>query len=129
MKKIAIILVVLFTLVLLCSCADKNYYDYETMKDKTHKIQIIEYDEHTEEEQLLITISEADRDCFLLELSNLHFHSVWGDPPGGPGGQCIKLVYSNNDFEIISWAGSTKHRVIMCDKIQFESMLQKYLTN
>lgn len=126
MKKVAVALVILLTLISLCGC--KYRFDYEELVKNVQKIEIIEYNSETEEEKLLTTIAESVQKELLLDLSELDYSYFYG-PPKWPDGRCIKLIYTNDSFEIISWYGTTKKQLIKCNQISFEEMLQKYYSD
>ena len=126
MKKVAVVLILLLTLVSLCGC--KYRFDYEELVKNVQKIEIIEYNSETEEEKLLTTIAESVQKELLLDLSELDYSYFYG-PPARPDGRCIKLIYYNDSFEIVSWYGTTKNRLINCNQISFEEMLRKYYSD
>ncbi len=123
-KLIALCLMLTLVLVSLTAC-DPYYFDYDDLKAKVQMIEIIDYNADTQEEKLLTVISESDQDQFLRDLSEIKYNFFYG-PPALAMGPCIKLIYKNNDYEIITWAGSSKQLIINCPKEEFEEMLKKY---
>ena len=128
MKKAAITLALLLVLVSLCGCKNEYHFDYEDLKEKVQKVEIVEYNSDTEEETLLSTISSSNQDQFLLDLSRLEYHFIWGTPID-PDGVCLKLIFKNGDSEIIGWCGTTKHKLILCNQEEFDTLVQNYLAN
>lgn len=126
MKKVAVALVILLTLISLCGC--KYRFDYEELVKNVQKIEIIDYDSFSKEEKLLTIISKSDHNQFLLDLSQIEYNYFLGDPPTVKG-YCIKLIYPNDDYEIITWAGTSKQGFIQCNKSLFDEMLQKYYSD
>lgn len=126
MKKVTVILVVLVMLITLCGC--EYSFNYEELSQNVQTIEIIDYSPLTEEETLLTVISESDRNAFLEDLSQLKYKLFYGQPEK-PYGQCIKLIYTNGDIEIIGWRATTKRSTLSCDKDLFEKMLKKYSSN
>lgn len=126
MKKVAIVLAVLLVLFSLCGCENTYHFNYEQLQENVQTIEIIEYNAYTEEESVLLVISEAEQEQLLLDLSQLEYHYFLGAPYLETG-KCLKLTYKDNDYEIVSWRGSTKDKRIKCNEKLFEEMIQKYL--
>ncbi len=124
-RAFLIVLVVLLILSSLCGCNDSYYFDYEDLKEKVQKIEIIDYNVNTQEEKLLTTIPESNQDQFLRDLSEIRYNFFLG-APSLVTGPCVKLIYKNNDYEIITWGGTSKDGRIQCPKEVFEEMLKKY---
>lgn len=107
-KLKSFILLIIFVY-MLTGC-DNNYkFNYSDLEKSVISIEIIEM----KNSQLILyeSIKKINSDLtleFLVELSNIEFIRVYGDPVGLTG-ECILLKYDNGDFEIIGKYYITKY--------------------
>lgn len=130
MKKICLFFFLL-TLPFLAACQGDYSLMYEDI-DQISSIEIVDVSGVEIESLLLIDPSLYEE--FLQGLSSLNFHNVFGEPPT-PGGVCVKIVYTNNDYEVFNHYGSYKihsaeqsvsHGWRVCDEEEFNDWIDVY---
>jgi hypothetical protein len=85
----------------------------------------------------------VDTEAFLDDFINMNCFTYYGDPTGvtpeGVGDTVIKILYTNNEYELINWTGQSKYTVergfryyegfCVFDEQQFESLIARYLND
>lgn len=124
-----------------CTTKEKSY----PYMNETTEIEIIEIVQVNENEDVyspdlqttLVVIEE--KELFLEELSAIKFEHVFGYAYGiADGATAIKLIYSNDDYELITAVGSARYRAsdndythnagtYTCSSAEFNKLIQKYL--
>ncbi len=118
MKKVTLCILLLVMIMSLTAC-DPNIFqfDFEELKNSVIAIDLINYDNPNAKElfdkrdkvisfdfnkmEILESLPAEKMEDFLFELSELTFMTVW-EHLDSPQGKCIRLVYSNGDFEILA---------------------------
>ena len=125
MKKVAVLSVILSMLLLLCGCGSFNYFNYDDLINKVQSAEIIEYNSDTNEEQSLFIIPNSDLQLILQDLSQLEFRYTFLGSPELATGLCIKLNYTNNDCEVVTFLGTSKDQRKQCNHERFEEIHRK----
>ena len=122
MKKIMCVVFFLLLCVSLVGCDPGSYsFDYEVLLDKVVGVELIDYENEKQKKfsswvpnhlpdlvpfdlskmTLLETLDNENLDAFLKQLSEIGFlHKYY--TYNSPKGICIRLLYENGNFEIIS---------------------------
>jgi len=118
MKKSIIFVTIVLLIFGLVACDPADYfYPYDELKENVKTIELINYN-NTEAKKLfekrdgvlpfdfekmeVVEVLAAEKtDDFLQALSQIQFHMTWVHSDS-PHGMCIRIMYENDDFEIIS---------------------------
>ena len=117
-KLIFLILVLCCVMTIFAACDPNRFsFDYEELKENVVRVELIYYDNPDAKElfekrdkvipfdfskmEIVEVLSENEVDNFLHDLSKRTFLEVWRHLDS-PQGYSIRLVYLNEDFEIIS---------------------------
>lgn len=115
-------------------------FEYEKLKKNVVSVEIVEIKESyypSLDYNVLMTIDEDRKDDFFYDLSNLKYKPLFGDPVSLHG-KCIKVLYTNGDYEMICQEYIEKYnkdnvqilkRYKYCDEDYFEDLIEKYLVN
>lgn len=152
MKKLGMILSIIIVFVSLVACDPANFrYDYEELENSIVQVELINYDNPGAKElfekrnkvisfdfdkmEIIETLSEEQVSNFLTDLIDVDFMMVWKHLDS-PQGLSIRMIYNNNDFEIIScnvrYAGSFysdgQVKRFIGTSIGIEELVNKYFT-
>lgn len=122
MKKLLLCLCVLSLLFVMTACDPSSFqFDYDELKSSVVRVEYIYYDnpdavELFEQRDKVIpfdfdkmeirqVLPDEELDDFLKELSKQTLLMVWRHDDS-PKGDCIRVVYDNGDFEILSCDGN-----------------------
>ena len=129
MKKIFLLF---FCLILLTGCSSKPY-EFEKSIDEIQSIEIVSAVDGLNY-TVLKTLSEEEKKVFLEQFAKIEFDKYIGDPPGVHGNS-IKINYSNDEYEIITWFdseyvknGESFFRGKDCDEKEFNELLNGFLS-
>ncbi len=143
-KKISLLLsLCVLVIFIFSSCTTKSTYKF--IKEKESIIGIHISTIHFDNESMTFYTNDVkkvgDVDTFLQEFSEIDCYVWWGDPvglyPELEGEYVIKVLYSDDEYELIHWNGQAKHipnegnknyignRVF--DEKQFDEFIEKYL--
>lgn len=136
MKKISLVFVlcVLIT-VFLSSCffPDKPYSFYQS-EDQISSIEIV-YAENELNHRVIKTLSEKEKEEFLIKFQRIKFRKFLGDP-SIVHGDAIKINYHNGGYEIICWFtaeyvenGLVRYGLRSCDKEEFTELISFFQDN
>lgn len=122
MKKFLLVIILCIQLFCLAACDPRSYsYEYDELLDSVVSVELINYDNPNQKKfvtwvldytskllpfelnnmTILETLNNDDIDDFLQQLSEarlLHKYYVFNSPKD----ICIRLIYTNGDFEVIS---------------------------
>lgn len=140
MKKISLLFVI-SCLFLYSSCRCSEEYNFLNPINEIKEIAIVKLDFDDNGylmETKIKTIENANE--FLYDFQRVDCYIYFGDPtPATPEGiedTAIKILYQNNEYELINWNGQSKYtsekgliyyagyRVF--DEDQFETLIEKY---
>ena len=141
MKKIFAIFPMLFCIILV-SCRHQDNYSFLNNRNEISSISIVmvSFDDagqivETELQQI------ENVDSFLEDFQKINCYTYYGDPLGiteeGVEASVIKIVYKNNEYELINWNGQATYTnetgfryyagYNVFDEIQFNSLIQSYI--
>lgn len=114
MRKFLIILIVALS-IFVCSCEPRMYsYECDDLKNNIANVQMINYNNQNaksiskacdnfdlEKMEILEELDESRIEEFVISLSKIRFH-VYNKHPDSAFGICIRIVYSDGTFEIMS---------------------------
>ncbi len=132
MKKILLFIgLFLLTMIFLVSCSESPYLLKESV-DEIESIEIVSAD-NSLEFIVLKTLSEAEKEEFLVQFQEIQFHKYLGDPPGVHG-RAIKINYRIGTYEMICYFsaeyvedGEIQYRWRSCDEEKFDDLLDNFL--
>ena len=122
-KNSIMILLVCSFFFILTACDPGNYfYDYEILNDNVKRIELINYDNDAakfyneilsktrkeiisfdfDKMEIVEILNEIKIDDFIQNLSKINFLEYWNHSDS-PVVMCIRMIYKNDDFEIISF--------------------------
>lgn len=141
MKKSYLIFAI-FCLFLFSSCRCSEEYNFLNPTDAIEEIAIVNL--HFGDDGYLIetkikTIENVNE--FLNDFQRVDCYTYFGDPiPATPEGiedTVIKILYKNNEYELINWNGQSEYTLkkgltyyagySVFDEYQFEALIKKYL--
>ena len=141
MKKIFAIFPMLFCIILV-SCRHQDNYSFLNNRNEISSISIVmvSFDDagqivETELQQI------ENVDSFLEDFQKINCYTYYGDPLGlteeGVEASVIKIVYKNNEYELINWNGQATYTnetgfryyagYNVFDESQFNSLIQSYI--
>ena len=142
MKKILLIIFIVFSR-LLVSCRYPETYSFLNSTDEIKKITIVQLSFDNEGSLIETEIQKIeDINTFLEDFKKISCYKYFGDPtsatPEGVEDTVIKILYENDDYELINWNGQSKYSsengfnyyagYIVFDEQQFESLIGKFLS-
>ena len=118
MKKISVIVLVIVLLLTFAACDPiEFYFDYDELKENVTRVELIYYNNPDAKElfdqrdkvlpfdfskmEILEILPEKEVDGFLHDLSEHPFMMDWKHLDS-PKGYCIRILYKNGDFEIMT---------------------------
>jgi len=130
MKKISLLIIIML-IPFLSAC----HGSFTLMYEDPNQISSIEIVDATGEEIVtLLLIDSSLHDNFLQGLTEIKFHRVYGDPPESSN-LSVKIIYTNNDYEVFSYYGGYKvsninqniiHNWLVCDEDEFKDWISIY---
>jgi len=122
-------------MIILTSCGSSTIFDFYELKENVIKVEFVEINDLDEYETIYVLYSER-LDEFLEELSELRFRQLFGMSLATRVGVGIKLVYYNDEYEIIYNGliirygsnhisiGRMRHK--QTTQSQFDALIRKY---
>lgn len=118
MKKIILFLALILTIICLTACDPNEFrYRYDELKEKTIRIELIDYKNPDAKElfekrdkvisfdfdkmEIIETLGKEQSEDFLQDISKIVFMEYWRHYDS-PNGISLRLVYDNGDFVVIS---------------------------
>ena len=135
MKKISLVLVlcVLITF-FLTSCFPAKPYSFYQSEDQISSIEIV-YSENELNHRVIKTLSEKEKEEFLIKFQRIKFRKFLGDP-SIVNGYAIKINYRNGGYEVIcSFSaeyvenGRVRYGLRSCDKEEFTELISFFQDN
>ena len=131
MKK-TFILILLVIIFFLTGCTnDRIYcYNYDEMKEKTIRIDIVEMFGHSDRKyhEYIETLDDELIDEFLKDLSKIEFTKPWGiSNPRFPIGIAFLVYYTDGTFDVIN-ISSTYGDILelLCYTEEYDMLVKKY---
>ena len=131
MKK-TFILILLVIIIFLTGCTNDRiyYYNYDQMKEKTIRIDIVEMFGHSDRKynEYIETLDDELIDEFLKDLSKIEFTKPWGiSNPRFPLGIAFLVYYTDGTFDVIN-ISSTYGDILElgCTVEDYNKLVKKY---
>lgn len=132
-------------LVLICfflyACRNQESYRFLNSTDEISEISIVTVSFSENADLIQTEIRKIqDVNLFLEEFRRVDCYSYYGDPVGifeeGATDTVIKILYENDEYELINWRGQTEYTIErgfrfyagynVFDENQFKSLIKKY---
>lgn len=137
MKKIIVVLALALVVLSLTACDPAHYnYNHEELKNNVVRVELINYDNPDAKElfekrdkviavnldkiEVVETLSEDKVNDFLLDFSKILFLEYWRHSDS-PRGTCVRIVYENGDFEVVS------HEVVYAGRFDSEGNVVEFV--
>lgn len=115
MKKITFIFTMIIILIL-SGCRHEEEYNFLNSENDVVSISIVAIF-FTDEGEVIQTerVSIEDKEDFMDAFQNLTCYTYYGDPVGicdiGTEANVIKILYENEEYELINWCGQSKYSI------------------
>ena len=133
-KNILLFTTLMCISLIISGCSKKFTFESDELKNDINKVEILFYSSPSDSE-LLVTIEEKnDLEDFINEFSKIKLTITYG-APGNIDGYCIKLIYNNNNYYLITNNHLEfrdennkliKENRIKSDVNQFEDLINKF---
>ena len=144
MRRYLTIFIVVITCLLFASCRHKETYAFLNSTDEIVGISVVKifFSNNGEVIQTLVREIE-DTKAFLDDFRAVDCYTHYSDPlgisPEGTEDTVIKIIYKNDEYELINWLGQAEYTneygfryyagYSVFDEMQFEALIEKYTSN
>lgn len=132
MKKALLYITIISLVIISFTSCSGNPYSFNNPIDKIESIEIV-FAENSLEYTVVKTLSETEKNNFLVQFQEVEFHKYLGDP-ASLYGNSIKITYQSGDYEMIcSYTaeyvenGKKKFLWKSCDEEEFNNLIQAFL--
>jgi len=129
-KYTKLLLIIIFLFLTGCTKNRIYYYNYDEMKEKTIRIDIVEMFGHSDRKyhEYIETLDDELIDEFLKDLSKIEFTKPWGiSNPRFPIGIAFLVYYTDGTFDVIN-ISSTYGDILelLCYTEEYDMLVKKY---
>ena len=141
-RLVNIVCILISSFFVFAGCKAKDGYPYMNNTDEIKSIEIVLVNKNKDVyghdlQTTLVVIEEKTQ--FIQDLSAIEFRHVFGYAYGVADGEtAVKLIYSNNDYELITAVGIARYRAsdddythnagtYTCSAEDFDALISKYM--
>lgn len=132
MKKMLLCITTISLVLFFFTSCSENPYSFKEPKDDIERIEIV-LAENSLEYTIIKTLSETEKNDFLVEFQEIKFHKYLGDPPKLRG-YSIKITYKSGVYEMICYyaseyveSGKIQSLWKRCDEKAFNNLIKLLL--
>ena len=144
MRRYLTIFIVIIACLLSTSCRHKETYAFLNSTDEIVGISVVKISFSDKGEVIQTSVREIkDTKAFLDDLRAVDCYTYYSDPlgisPEGTEDTVVKIVYENDEYELINWLGQAEYTCeygfryyagySVFDEMQFEALIEKYTSN
>lgn len=111
MRKLSLCLLIILSAALFISCNNRVKYQFLQSTSEIKSVEIVTVGDMKSIENNQTTVCVIDDvDEFLEKFNKLDCYRHFSDPQGvGTNSTVIKIIYNNDDYELISWCGQSQY--------------------